>query len=184
MQNERSAMSTCVWLTGLSGSGKTTLAQLLSQQFNHSGHRSLVLDGDILRSGLNRDLDYSACARHESSRRTAELAKLLVNEGITVFVALISPYALDRAFARSLFQRGRFTEVFVDTPKEVCIQRDVKGLYAQAAQGTLSNMTGMGDPYERPIEAEITVDTLGMTAHACAERIAMYVMKNRQTLKV
>jgi bifunctional enzyme CysN/CysC len=140
----------CIWLTGLPGSGKSTLANLVEQQLMASGHHTFVLDGDNLRHGLNRDLGFVEGDRVENIRRVAEVARLMVDAGLIVIVSVVSPYRADRAGARSLFEAGDFTEVFVDAPLGVCIQRDPKGLYAKAMQGVIPNLTGLGGPYEVP----------------------------------
>jgi adenylyl-sulfate kinase len=122
----------CIWLTGLSGAGKSSVAQLLAKALAADGLPCCVLDGDALRSGLNSDLGFSPSDREQSVRRTAHVARLMVDAGVTAVVALISPYRADRAAARALFAPGEFVEVFVDTPLAVCEQRDPKGLYAKA----------------------------------------------------
>ncbi len=152
------------WFTGLSGSGKTTLARAFAERLENRGIRAFVLDGDHLRTGLNRDLGFSQQDRRENVRRVAEVAKLLNAEGITVLVSLISPYAADRASARDVIGAARFTEVFMDVPVEVCEARDPKGLYKKARSGELAQFTGVSAPYERPpapefqISASLTVD--------------------------
>jgi bifunctional enzyme CysN/CysC len=145
----------CVWLTGLSGAGKSTLARLLEQHLQRQSRRCTVLDGDRLRQGLNRDLGFSADDRRENIRRVAEVARLMVDAGLIAVVALISPFRHDRQLARALFAPGEFLEVFIDTPLEVCERRDVKGLYARARRGELTQFTGIDSPYEAPQQAEL-----------------------------
>lgn len=125
------------------------------------GVHTYVLDGDNVRTGLNKDLGFTAEDRAENVRRVAEVAKLMSNAGLVVFVALVSPYRADREAAAALFGEGDFLEVFVDTPVEVCAERDPKGLYAKAAAGNLPNMTGMGQSYEAPENADVVLDGAG-----------------------
>lgn len=150
----------CIWLTGLSGSGKSTIANLLDRKFHAAGLHTYVLDGDNVRHGLNRDLGFTEPDRAENIRRVAEVARLMVDAGLIIIVSFISPYRSERAFARGLFQPGEFVEVFVDTPLEVCAQRDPKGLYAKAKAGELPNFTGIDSPYERPETPEIVLNTI------------------------
>lgn len=146
-----------VWFTGLSGAGKSTIADATERALHARGLRTYVLDGDNVRHGLCKDLGFSADDRAENVRRVAEVAHLMVDAGIVVLVCLISPFASDRRKARALFDEGEFVEVFVDTPLDVCIERDPKGLYAKSAAGQLRNMTGVGQDYEPPAHAEVIV---------------------------
>ena len=125
------------------------------------GVHTYVLDGDNVRTGLNKDLGFTAEDRAENVRRVAEVARLMSDAGLVVFVALVSPYQADREAAAALFDEGDFLEVFVDTPVEVCAERDPKGLYAKAAAGNLPNMTGMGQSYEAPVNADVVLDGAG-----------------------
>jgi bifunctional enzyme CysN/CysC len=140
--------SRVVWLTGLPGSGKSTIADATVGALHSLGVHTYVLDGDNVRTGLNKDLGFTPEDRAENVRRVAEVAKLMKDAGLVVFVALVSPYRADRNAARALFKAGEFIEVYVDTPVEVCSERDPKGLYAKAAAGSLPNMTGVGQGYE------------------------------------
>jgi bifunctional enzyme CysN/CysC len=149
----------CVWLTGLSGSGKSTIASLLEKRLHAEGRHTYLLDGDNVRHGLNRDLGFTEADRVENIRRVAEVARLMVDAGLIVLVSFISPFRSERRMARELFGDGEFVEVFVDTPLEVCEQRDVKGLYAKARAGEIREFTGISDPYEPPARAEVVVDT-------------------------
>lgn len=144
-----------VWFTGLSGSGKSTLANAVSVELEHRGLAHSVLDGDSLRMGLNKDLGFGESDRVENIRRTAEVAKLMADSGLIVLVSLISPYRADRERAREIVGASRFTEVFVDTPLEICEQRDPKGLYSKARRGLIPNFTGLGAPYEVPENPDI-----------------------------
>jgi bifunctional enzyme CysN/CysC len=145
----------CIWFTGLSGSGKSTIANLLEKRLHVEGRHTYVLDGDNVRHGLNRDLGFTEADRVENIRRVAEVARLMVDAGLIVVVSFISPFAAERAMARSLFAPGEFVEVFVDTPIEECARRDVKGLYAKAFRGELKNFTGLDSPYEAPTNPEV-----------------------------
>ena len=147
-----------IWLTGLSGSGKSTIANALETQLFASGIHSYILDGDNLRLGLNIDLGFTKEDRAENVRRVAEVGKLMVDAGLIVIVALVSPFKVDRDHARELFEDGEFIEVWVKTPAEVCAQRDPKGLYKKAKDGSLPNLTGVGQDYEPPTEAELVLD--------------------------
>ena len=153
------SMNHCIWFTGLSGAGKSTLAYTLHQDLSASDVNTFVLDGDVLRTGLNRDLGFSPEDRAENVRRVGEVAKLMTDAGVTVLVALISPYRADRDTVRKLFAPGQFIEVFVDAPLLTCIQRDVKGLYAKAQRGEVPAMTAMTSPYEAPLNPDLHLHT-------------------------
>jgi bifunctional enzyme CysN/CysC len=147
-----------LWLTGLSGSGKSTIANALEKKLFALGIHSYVLDGDNLRLGINKDLGFTKEDRAENVRRVSEIAKLMHDAGLVVIVALVSPYKIDRDHARELFEPGQFGEVFIETPAEVCAERDPKGLYKKAAAGQLPNLTGVGQDYEPPTAAELVLD--------------------------
>jgi bifunctional enzyme CysN/CysC len=144
-----------LWLTGFSGSGKSTIADAVERKLHSLGIRSFVLDGDNLRSGLNKDLGFTPEDRAENVRRVAEVAHLMYDAGLVVIVALVSPFRADRQAARSLFPDGEFIEAWVDTPIEVAMERDTKGLYAKSKSGSLPNLTGVGQQYEDPEGAEL-----------------------------
>lgn len=152
-----------VWLTGLSGAGKSTLALVLERELFDRGLRVVVLDGDVMRAGLNADLGYSHADRTENIRRLGEVAALLADAGLVVITALISPYTADRTRARARLadvDRGLpFIEVFVDAPLAVCEQRDPKGLYVKARAGQIAQFTGVSDPYEAPAAPDVHVRT-------------------------
>jgi bifunctional enzyme CysN/CysC len=150
-----------VWLTGLSGSGKSTIADAAVRKLHAMGIHTYVLDGDNMRTGLNKDLGFTPEDRAENVRRVAEVSKLMRDSGVVVFVALVSPFRSDRESAATLFDKGDFIEVFVDTPVEICSERDPKGLYAKAAAGNLPNMTGVGQAYEPPLNADVVVHGTG-----------------------
>jgi bifunctional enzyme CysN/CysC len=161
----------CLWFTGLSGSGKSTIANLLEKRLHADGKHTYILDGDNVRHGLNRDLGFTEEDRVENIRRVGEVAKLLVDAGLIVIVAFISPYRAERQLARGLFEKSEFLEVFVDTPLEECERRDVKGLYAKARRGELKNFTGIDSGYEAPLAPEIHLHTLGAKPESCVDQI-------------
>jgi bifunctional enzyme CysN/CysC len=148
-----------VWFTGLSGAGKSTIANMVEQRLNLDGHHTMMLDGDNVRHGLNRDLGFTEADRVENIRRIGEVAKLMVEGGLIVLCSFISPYQADREMVRGLFDDGEFIEVFVDTLIEDCMRRDPKGLYAKAKAGKLKNFTGVDAPYEAPERPEIHLQT-------------------------
>jgi bifunctional enzyme CysN/CysC len=160
-----------VWFTGLSGSGKSTIANALEQRLFARGCHSYLLDGDNVRHGLNRDLGFTAADRVENIRRIAEVAKLMVDSGLIVLTAFISPYRAERDMARQLLEAGEFIEVHVDTPLEVAEARDAKGLYRKARRGELKNFTGIDAPYEAPQSPELRINTVDCTADEAAERV-------------
>jgi adenylylsulfate kinase len=148
----------CVlWFTGLSGSGKSTLANALDAELHGRGIKTVLLDGDNVRHGLCGDLGFSADDRHENLRRIAEVAKLMADTGLVVLTAFVSPYRSDRDRARAIVGPERFAEIYVDAPVEVCATRDVKGLYAKAQAGLITDFTGVNSPYEAPLAPELTV---------------------------
>ncbi|MCS5676574.1 MAG: adenylyl-sulfate kinase [Acidimicrobiales bacterium] len=148
-----------VWFTGLSGSGKSTLAFALEEALLAQARAAYVLDGDNVRFGLNRDLGFSPEDRTENVRRIGEVCRLFQDAGLIVLTAFISPYRIDRTTVRDLHPEGAFTEVFVDTPLEVCEERDVKGLYARARAGEITEFSGISAPYEPPVNPDVRIDT-------------------------
>jgi bifunctional enzyme CysN/CysC len=155
---QKNQSSKVIWLTGLSGSGKSTIANELEKQLFAAGMHSYVLDGDNLRLGLNKDLGFTQADRAENVRRVGHVAQLMSDAGLIVIVALVSPFSADRDSVRELFEVGKFMEVWVKTPTEICIDRDPKGLYKKAATGSIPNMTGIGQEYEEPAHAELILD--------------------------
>ena len=155
---QKNQKSRVVWLTGLSGSGKSTIANALEKRLFAQGAHAYVLDGDNLRLGLNMDLGFTPEDRAENVRRVSEVAKLMVDSGLIVISALVSPFEVDRQRAKSIFEDGEFLEIFVDTPVEICRERDPKGLYKKSAAGEIPNFTGVGQEYERPSHPDLVID--------------------------
>ncbi|HET6805223.1 MAG TPA: adenylyl-sulfate kinase, partial [Frateuria sp.] len=166
----------CLWFTGLSGSGKSTIANVVEKRLHAMGYHTYMLDGDNVRHGLNRDLGFTEEDRVENIRRVAEVSKLMVDAGLIVLVSFISPFRSERGMARRLFENGEFREVFVDTPLEVCAQRDPKGLYAKARAGQIRNFTGIDSPYERPERPEMHLETSGASVDEMAQRVIDHLL--------
>jgi len=164
-----------IWLTGLSGSGKSTLADALEHRLHEAGRHTYLLDGDNLRHGLNRDLGFSAEDRSENIRRVGEVGALMVDAGLIVIAAFISPFRQDRDMVRGLLS-DRFIEVHVSTPLNVCEERDPKGLYRKARAGELKEFTGVDSPFETPLAAELTIDTSTLTVDEAVDRICDYLV--------
>jgi bifunctional enzyme CysN/CysC len=162
----------CVWFTGLPGAGKTSIANALERRLFAAGRHTYVLDGDNVRHGLNRDLGFTHADRAENVRRIAEVAALMVDAGLVVLVAAISPFHADRQLARSLFGESEFVEVFVDTPLEECERRDPKGLYARARAGLIREVSGIDSPYEAPAAPDVHVVTTGRSVADCVEQVS------------
>ena len=164
-----------VWLTGLSGAGKSTIANLVEKRLHALGRHTYLLDGDNVRHGLNKDLGFTEEDRVENIRRVAEVAKLMVDAGLIVLTAFISPFRAERQLARDILEPGEFIEVFVDTPLAVAEARDVKGLYKKARSGQLKNFTGVDSPYEAPEAPELRIDTTAIDPVEAAERIVAWL---------
>jgi bifunctional enzyme CysN/CysC len=160
-----------VWLTGLSGAGKSTIANALEARLLSLGAHSMLLDGDNVRHGLNRDLGFTDADRVENIRRLGEVAKLMADAGLIVITAFISPFRADREMAREIAATHSFIEVFVDTSLEECIRRDPKGLYAKAMSGAIPNFTGLDSPYEPPQDPEVRLPTVGQSVEALADEL-------------
>lgn len=175
--NQKSQKPCVIWFTGLSGSGKSTIANTLEQMMYANGYHTYLLDGDNVRHGLNKDLDFSDRGRVENIRRIGEVAHLFVDAGMIVLTAFISPFRSDRALVRELLGADEFIEVFVDTPLEICEQRDPKGLYEKARSGAIRNFTGIDSPYETPNAPEIVLETADQTPEACANDLYNYLVK-------
>jgi len=160
-----------VWFTGLSGAGKSTIANLLDQKLLSMSHHTMLLDGDNLRRGLNRDLGFTEADRVENIRRAGEVAKLMVDSGLIVICSFISPYGAEREMVRGLVGDDNFIEVFVDTPLGECMRRDPKGLYSKAKLGKLKKFTGVDAPYEPPVDADVHLRTLGVGPEPLADAV-------------
>ena len=168
-----------IWFTGLSASGKSTIAYTLEHALVQRGHLCYVLDGDNIRHGLNKNLGFSAADREENIRRIGEVAKLFADAGVVTLTSFISPYRGDRDMVRKAHEAGGlpFIEVFVDTPIDVCEQRDPKGLYKKARAGELKGFTGIDDPYEPPLKAELVLDAAAKTPETLADEVIEYLRK-------
>ena len=166
-----------VWLTGLSGSGKTTISIPLCEKLESMGYRVQHLDGDVVRQKLTKDLGFSKEDRDQNIERVTFVAERLVKHGVISVCAFISPYKKERQYARD--EIGRFVEVFVKCPLEICEERDVKGLYAKARAGEIKNFTGIDDPYEEPENAELTVETSKSTIDEEVNTIVEFLRSNR-----
>ncbi len=179
-KQERSAslkQNPCVvWFTGLSGSGKSTVANRVEQELVSRGFHTYLLDGDNVRSGLNSDLDFSEVGRVENIRRLGELSKLMVDAGLIVLTAFISPFRADRASVRAKLAEGEMVEVHVDCPLEVAESRDVKGLYAKARAGEIKNFTGIDSPFEIPENPEITINTDRDSLNQNVQQVLDYIL--------
>ena len=165
----------CLWFTGLSASGKSTLANLLEKRLHANGRHTYILDGDNVRHGLSRDLGFTDADRVENIRRVAEVAKLMVDAGLIVLVSFISPFRAERRMARELFADGEFLEVFVDTPLDVCEERDPKGLYRKARQGLIANFTGISSDYEPPEAPEVHLETADSKPEDLIDRLLAHI---------
>ena len=165
------------WLTGLSGSGKSSIANAVDRKLTQAGRTTMVLDGDNLRHGLNRDLGFTASDRIENIRRTAETAKLMAEAGVVTIVSLISPFREERAAARAIAGDITFLEVFVNTSLDICEARDPKGLYERARAGTIPHFTGVSAPYEVPSEPDLVLTTEGRGVAASAQPLINTLMQ-------
>jgi adenylylsulfate kinase len=163
--------SVIVWFTGLSGSGKSTLAIALEEELFERGFLTQILDGDNIRSGINNNLGFSPDDRTENIRRIAEVSKLFLHCGIITLCAFVSPTQEIRHMVRNVVGRENFFEIYVDTPLEVCEQRDVKGLYAKARAGIIKDFTGISAPFERPEDADLLIDTSILSLEECVEML-------------
>jgi bifunctional enzyme CysN/CysC len=166
------AQRPCIlWFTGLPGAGKSTIMNLVEQKLAERGVHTYALDGDNLRRGLNRDLGFTDFDRVENIRRAGEVARLMLDAGLIVLCAFVSPFRAERRMVRELVEPEQFIEVFVDTPVEVCIERDPKGLYAKARDHLVQNVTGIDSPYEPPEHAELRVETVDRTPETVVEEV-------------
>ena len=164
-----------IWFTGLSGSGKSTIANAVEIALSEKGIHTYTLDGDNVRKGLNNNLSFSPEDRTENIRRIAEVANLMVDAGLVVLAAFVSPYKQDRENIKNIVGAKNFVEVFVNTPLEECERRDVKGLYAKARAGEIQNFTGINAPYEPPVSSAIEIDTTKVTVKESVVKILEYI---------
>lgn len=164
-----------IWFTGLSGSGKSTLSNELELALNNRGIRTYALDGDNLRLGINSDLDFTLSGRRENIRRVSEIAKMMVDSGMIVMTSFISPLEKDRALAKGIIGKEDFIEIFVSCSLSVCEKRDVKGLYARARKGEIKDFTGIDSPYEKPIAADLEVNTEICNLDDCIQTILTFI---------
>ena len=167
--------SLLLWFTGLSGSGKSTIANAVEQQLFDNGIKTYCLDGDNIRKGINKDLTFSPKDRKENIRRIAEVANLMVDAGLVVLAAFVSPYKKDREAIRSIVKDVNFVEIYVDTSLEECERRDVKGLYQKARKGEIKNMTVISSPYEAQSNTDVHIKTENITINEAVDKIITYV---------
>jgi adenylyl-sulfate kinase len=167
-----------IWFTGLSASGKSTLAFALERRLIDMGHPCYVLDGDNIRHGLNKDLLFSDKDRSENIRRVAEVAKLLNEAGLIVITSFISPYRIDREFAKEIIGEDRFVEIYVSTPIETCETRDPKGMYKKARGGKIKDFTGVTSVYEHPIHPFMVIDTSKKIESECTQQVLSQILEN------
>jgi len=171
-----------LWFTGLSGAGKSTLAHALEEQLHDYGARTYVLDGDNVRKGLCKDLGFSEQDRIENIRRIGEMSRIMMDAGLIVMTAFISPFRRDRRIVRELVNEGDFIEIFCDTPLSVCESRDIKGLYKKARAGEIPEFTGISSPYETPEQAEIIVESGSSTIEECVDDLINF-LKEKEIIK-
>jgi bifunctional enzyme CysN/CysC len=173
-----------LWFTGISGAGKSTIANLVEKKLAATQRLTYLLDGDNVRLGLNKDLGFSDVDRRENIRRVAEVSKLMVDAGLIVLTAFISPFRSEREMARALMTEGEFLEIFVDTPLAIAEQRDTKGLYRKARSGELKNFTGIDSPYEVPERPDLRIDTVTTTAEQAAKQIVAHLHMHGMILTI
>ncbi|WP_346856179.1 adenylyl-sulfate kinase [uncultured Draconibacterium sp.] len=166
-----------IWFTGLSGSGKTTVSSALEKKLFEMGYFTQLLDGDNIRSGINNNLTFSEEDRTENIRRIAEMAKLIMNCGVIVLCAFISPTDDIRNLAKRIIGEDDFIELFIDTPLEVCEKRDVKGLYEKARKGLIKNFTGVSAPFEKPVDADVIIDTSEVPLAQSVEKVFKKILE-------
>lgn len=169
-----------IWFTGLSGSGKSTIANVVEQRLYKMGIKTYTLDGDNIRKGINKDLSFSPDDRTENIRRIAEVANLMIDSGLVVLAAFVSPYRKDRENIRNIVKDVNFIEIFINTSLEECERRDVKGLYKKARAGEIKNMTGISAPYESPQNPDIIINTEQETVEEAVEKIINFIKPKLQ----
>lgn len=174
-QTNNKHKSLLLWFTGLSGSGKSTIANVVEQELYKLGIKTYSLDGDNIRNGINKDLSFAPEDRTENIRRIAEIANLMVDAGVVVLAAFVSPYKKDRENIKKIVQEENFVEVFVNTSLAECERRDVKGLYQKARAGEIKNMTGISAPYEAPENPDIEIKTEENTVEEAVSKILKHI---------
>jgi len=174
-RNANKNNSFLIWFTGLSGSGKSTIANVVEQELYKKGIKTYILDGDNIRKGINKDLGFSPKDRTENIRRIAETANLMIDAGLVVLAAFVSPYKKDRENIKSIVKDVNFVEIYVNTSIEECEKRDVKGLYKKARSGKIQNMTGISAPYEAPENPDIEIKTENISVEQAVEQIIEYI---------
>ncbi|NND11977.1 MAG: adenylyl-sulfate kinase, partial [Flavobacteriaceae bacterium] len=182
-QEANNHKSLLLWFTGLSGSGKSTIANVVEQKLFEKGIKTFSLDGDNIRKGINSDLTFSPDDRTENIRRIAEVANLMLDAGLVVLAAFVSPYIKDRENIKHIVKDVNFVEIYVNTSIEECERRDVKGLYKKARLGEIKNMTGISAPYEAPINPNIEIKTEHESINDAAKRIIEYLIPKIQLKK-
>lgn len=170
-----------IWLTGLSGAGKSTLAKALVSSLEEQGIPCFMLDGDELRNGLNKGLGFSEADRRENIRRAAEVARLMNQARLVVIASFISPYRADRENAKQIIGQAAYREVYLSTSLAVCEARDPKKLYARARAGEIHHFTGLSAPYERPLHAQLTLDTGILSLTHCVDALSQFALRSIQT---
>jgi len=183
-RKEREALldqnSFIIWFTGLSASGKSTVGNSVEYNLHKLGYLTFMLDGDNVRDGLNKDLGFSDSDRKENIRRIAHVSNLLMDAGIIVIVTFISPFKEDRQFVRDLAGPDNFIEVFIDCPLDICMERDIKGLYKKAINKEINDFTGISSPYEKPENPELVIDSGKMSVEQATEYILKYLQNNKR----
>jgi adenylylsulfate kinase len=174
-RNANKHNSFLLWFTGLSGSGKSTIANSLELELHKKGIKTYTLDGDNIRKGINNDLNFSPEDRTENIRRIAEIANLMIDAGMVVLAAFVSPYKKDRENIKSIVKDANFVEIYVNTSIEECEKRDVKGLYKKARKGEIKNMTGISAPYEAPENPNIEIKTESLSVEQAVKQIIEYI---------
>jgi adenylylsulfate kinase len=168
--------SLVIWFTGLSGSGKTTLASAFEKRLFEKGFLTQILDGDNIRAGINNNLGFSETDRLENIRRVSEVSKLFLNAGIVTLCAFVSPNEPIRNQVRNIIGKENFFEVYISTPIEVCEKRDVKGLYAKARKGLISDFTGITSPFEPPLHPDLSIDTSSLSVDECVDTLQEHII--------
>ena len=182
-ESQNGHKSFILWFTGLSGAGKSTLAHCIEEELHKMGHKTFVFDGDNVRHGLSKDLGFSKSDRKENIRRIGEMCKLFIEAGVIALTAFISPFKEDRNMVRQVVQDGDFIEIYCDCSIDICEERDVKGIYAKARRGEISNFTGISSPYEVPDNPEVIVNTGYSSLEECVNKVIEYLKIKKLLIK-